>query len=409
MKRTTKALASRIQVDYLKRFLRLRYWRRIAIIVLSVLAAGWVVLATWPGKKEIHSPGPLSPGHKIFADECASCHTNAGKAVPNAACLQCHSDRPHHDDLAASIPRCGGCHVEHQGADLKLAVGPWSCAACHADLKRKDSKVSEFASGIRSLDQGHPEFRLLTKKKTETPAIKLNHKIHTKPGLEGPEGKEVSLACENCHEVDLEKDPHGVFRNAETTYQKHCQSCHALGFDRQFPKAVAPHEKPEKIRSYLSSFYREQLSRNPLVYRQPEERTLPGPSGRKTAFADGEEWLRFKTTDAERKLFGKTCLECHAWSYSGSPPDVAPVRMTGRFLHHGRFDHAAHRPIQCDACHTTAASSEKTSDLLVPGLETCASCHAKGRVAGDPCAECHRYHGEGLEKVMGGAMPVRKR
>lgn len=408
LKRTTKALASRIQVDYLKKFIPFRYWKRVLWGGLTAAAAIWILTATFSGKKEIHTPGPTSDGHRMFQNECSECHTVAGKKVSNDACLKCHSDLIHHPEQAFE-PRCADCHIEHRGRDLVDGIGPWNCAACHKDLERKDGKKPGVASGIKRIDKGHPEFRFLTAGRPDPTAMKLNHRVHMKPDLEGPEGEKVTLQCGDCHGVDLKKDPQGLYRNAFPTYEKNCRDCHALGFDRDFPKAVVPHKKTEEVRAFLHTYYRAELAKDPALFKKSPERTLPGPLGRDTSYSSGDEWFRSKIAAAEKQLFNKACLECHDWKYTPDTiPEVPKFTMVARYLEHGRFDHAAHRPIACASCHVKALESEKTSDFLVPSITTCIECHQTGGLARDACFECHRYHTPGPEKVMEGKFRIPK-
>jgi len=389
-KRTTKALASRIQVDYFKKFQSFKYWRRIALIALAAAAVLWIFFATVLQKKGIYTPGPVSDGHKMFGGECATCHVDTFDEVPDKACLECHTDRIHRKEQTYQ-PRCASCHVEHRETDLVKVVGPWNCASCHADLERKDGKKTEFAGKIRRLDKGHPEFRFFDEMKEDPIAVKLNHKVHLKPDLEGPDGKKVTLACRDCHGADIENDPEGVYRNAALNHEKQCRDCHALGFDLEFPGAVVPHKKPEEVREYLIQFYRQKIQADPtILLREPgePERKRPGPAGFE------EERPRVKST--EKHLFGKVCLECHSWQHSpGELPLVPKIEWRKKYLTHGRFDHAVHRPLACVSCHTKVPESEKSADILVPGVESCLDCHSESGSAGEACFTCHRYHGPG--------------
>jgi predicted CXXCH cytochrome family protein len=72
-----------------------------------------------------------------------------------------------------------------------------------------------------------------------------------------------------------------------------------------------------------------------------------------------------------------------------------PVRQQSRFFQHGWFDHEAHKQEKCTSCHE-AESSKQSSDLLLPGIAQCRTCHlgesaAKAEVPSS-CAMCHTYH-----------------
>jgi hypothetical protein len=382
----------------------LRYWKRIALVTLTGGGLLWVAFHHVADQKEMYTPGPVSEGHQVFASQCATCHTNPGNKVPNQACLTCHADLKH-NEVQTKEPRCGSCHQEHRAANLVQAVSASGCADCHRDLHRKDGKKSEFASGIKTFTEDHPEFRFLQDKGPDTTAMKLNHKVHLKPNLEGPDGKRVQMKCSDCHEVNVTKDRQARYRNAPITHEKHCQSCHKLGFDRQFPEARAPHKKPEEVRAYVVHFYEQQLREHPDVYRESPARVLPGPEGRRIMAVSGAEWYQMKLTTAEQQLFGKACLECHDWKFeAGVLPKAPPFKMKEHYLKWGYFTHAAHRPMACASCHTQTPQSEKTSDRLVPGIKVCQGCHRPNGVGQDSCFECHRYHSRGPEKIMEGTL-----
>jgi RecJ-like exonuclease len=61
-----------------------------------------------------------------------------------------------------------------------------------------------------------------------------------------------------------------------------------------------------------------------------------------------------------------------------------------------QFDHAAHRSFTCVSCHTKAAVSTQTAEVLVPGIATCQTCHSgnpqQAGKSDNRCFECHDYH-----------------
>ncbi len=399
-------------MDYLHRFQPLKYWKRLTILGFVAGAVLWAFFELSPGRKHVYAPGPISQGHKLFEKRCSECHTQAFEKVPNDACLKCHNDLGHHTDTAVSAPsgqaapRCAECHTEHRGQPLVATVTSANCATCHADLRRKDGQEPRYAKSIETLAAGHPEFRFRDAAHPDArwvdAALKLNHKVHLKPDLEREDGSRVTLQCRDCHAVDPKTDPQGRFRNAAFNYETQCRSCHALGFDPQFPSIAAPHEKPEIVREFLQNFYREHLAENPDIYRaslREDARTRPGPKARKEIFASGDDWAKTKAAAAEKDLFNRSCLECHSWKYQeGELSEVAPVVLPKTALKLGRFDHAAHRGMDCLQCHAAALTSEKTSDSLIPGVQNCLQCHTDAGPGRSSCYECHRYHGEGSFK-----------
>ncbi len=88
------------------------------------------------------------------------------------------------------------------------------------------------------------------------------------------------------------------------------------------------------------------------------------------------------------------CAYCHVTGESGGNFTVAPVVLRTRFLPEAKFDHAKHQALACGDCHD-AAHSEKSSDVLVPGIEACVSCHGSERAAlkaQSTCTSCHIFH-----------------
>jgi transcription elongation factor Elf1 len=60
---------------------------------------------------------------------------------------------------------------------------------------------------------------------------------------------------------------------------------------------------------------------------------------------------------------------------------------------HAKFDHDAHRSFTCLSCHEKALKSTETTDILLPGIAACQTCHAPGPDhAESRCFECHTYH-----------------
>jgi transcription elongation factor Elf1 len=102
-----------------------------------------------------------------------------------------------------------------------------------------------------------------------------------------------------------------------------------------------------------------------------------------------------KTAEAEELLWRKTCKQCHALDFApgASLPCVAEARITARWMPHARFDHDAHRGFSCTSCHQAATRSTETTDVLLPGIATCKTCHGSGEGhAESRCYECHTYH-----------------
>src|SRR3972149_6825545 len=120
-----------------------------------------------------------------------------------------------HNENQIRTPNCTQCHFEHKGNALLAAIEDRFCTQCHSDLKVKGYiPSSTYETETLSFESGHPEFAVAVRLseqngkmvrvrladnnnlKDNTP-IKLNHKVHLKPNLRGPDGPE-NLRCENC-------------------------------------------------------------------------------------------------------------------------------------------------------------------------------------------------------------------
>ena len=106
---------------------------------------------------------------------------------------------------------------------------------------------------------------------------------------------------------------------------------------------------------------------------------------------------------------GGACFDCHNVINPG-PGSLAyriqPVAFTPRYMLHGWFDHRAHEVVQrpggprltgsqaCASCHNAPASQSST-ELLIPGVDSCRACHGGERTrlpVPSTCAMCHDYH-----------------
>jgi ribosomal protein L40E len=199
-----------------------------------------------------------------------------------------------------------------------------------------------------------------------------------------------------------------------------------LTFDKRFEDGV-PHDRPEVVHEFLRKRFGEYIAAHPgeLRERQNPQRSLAGrASGATTRSLTPAQWLNDQVAVAEELLWHKTCSQCHAisatalqdvkiarWDAAGLPRGVTPASSDGamavngqppridaahtvlQWLPHARFDHDAHAGFSCTGCHQKALRSTETSDILVPGIAVCQTCHAPGPGhAESRCSECHTYH-----------------
>jgi hypothetical protein len=381
---------------------------------------------------------------KAADSACLDCHDGpihhelslVGKK--ELACAQCHTEhRGRRNISAASNQACAECHsdLKTSGNSARFASHIHSFEDGHPEFA-----VLRSVSGITANDSG---------------TIKLNHAIHMRPIRQGPNGPNVQLECGNCHrataaDVDLTyADPNYraatvSYRDADEFLPVHaetlkpprsttgrelmapvkfanaCAGCHLLTFDKRFDQGV-PHDKPEIVHAFLVRTFRAYVAGHPAevrVQRDPS-RDLTGkqllPTARILAPA---QWVTERTAEAEDLLWRKTCKQCHALTpaantsqrkielpatqesgdrkLSGIPaelPDIAPAHTTLRWMPHAKFNHGAHTGFACVNCHARALTSTESSDVLLPGIETCKTCHAPGpEHAESRCFECHTYH-----------------
>ncbi len=105
-------------------------------------------------------------------------------------------------------------------------------------------------------------------------------------------------------------------------------------------------------------------------------------------------------TDKGRKTIDLADMDAVIAALAANDFLVEPPNITDLWFPKARFDHAAHRAVDCQQCHVGVRESEFTSDALLPGIQTCVQCHAPLRyVAGKPhggvrhaCTNCHAYH-----------------
>jgi hypothetical protein len=421
--RTTKKLARRIDLQYFKRPHALRRWRFWLSVAVPILALGWLLTQRAQGGQKAYSSGPLSASHAVFTQQCSLCHvTRAGaffKEVSDAACLTCH-DGPIHHANQTFTPSCSSCHLEHKGSARLSRTAEASCTQCHADLHTRDGKL-HYTASISSFDRAHPEFSPLAKDMMDSGQLRLNHYLHMKPELMGPNGKRVQMTCADCHRLTGEHDqfPYAgeLVQTAATDtlhvaspslstgtiapvqYANHCAGCHTLQFDTRFEGQQVPHDKPEVVHSFLLKQFQEYIAANPSAIHQiePPSRQVPGRIRPIRMARNSTEWVQFRVDDAEWLLWTKTCKQCHILKSTGTTlPEIAPPGIRTRWLEHARFDHRAHRMMSCTSCHARVLDSHDTMDVLVPGIQTCRECHRdqarSTEVAEGRCFECHQYH-----------------
>ncbi len=431
--RTTKKRAQRIDLNYFKRPHRFRRWRFWLSVAAPVGAVLWIAWHGATGNPRVYSAGRLSSAHAVLAAKCDACHLKrAGTLrakVDDPACLACH-DGPIHHANQSFAPHCASCHEEHQGRKLLAVASDRSCTQCHASLRTLGAP-SNFVRTIHSFSSaGHPEFAALRPGAVDPGTIQLNHRVHLKPNLAGPNGP-VQMDCHDCHRPPTSTEPlrfgsaarmpvaiaeksllpvaiAASAYMAPVTYAAHCALCHGLQFDERFTESV-PHDTPQVIRAFLLKKFQQYIATHPQELREPgPERTLPQkPVPVRVVVRTPDEWVHERVSMSEQLLWRKTCKQCHALTLApdGGLPTLAKSNIPARWMPHADFNHQRHQMLGCTECHPGAPTSRETADILLPRISTCQKCHHSGTDAARwDCSECHTYHDWTKQKEVKGKL-----
>ncbi len=429
-KLTTKKLAQRIDLSYFKRphpFRRLRFVLSVCAPLIAVLWLAWYAMAR---NNRVYSSGTMSRPHAVLTQKCSACHVKEANSFSaragDAACESCH-DGPIHHANQVFTPSCSSCHQEHRGRLRLTATADLSCTQCHANL-RTAGAPTHFAHDISRFDGGHPEFAAVRSGSMDPGTIKLNHAIHLKRNLKGPNGP-VQMDCDDCHRPAASNDAWrfgsagpaispakgvtfppsmnpGRAYMSPIAYAKHCVACHGLQFDPRFQEGV-PHDTPSVIHAFLLQKFQQYIPSHPAELRVTSpNRFLPHqPVPPAVLVLTPVEWVAWRVAESEELLWRKTCAQCHSLKITpdAALPVVAKSNVTARWFEHAVFDHDPHKFMKCVECHASAPTSQETADVLVPGIQTCEKCHHRGTESAESrCFECHVYHDWAKEKAVKG-------
>jgi predicted CXXCH cytochrome family protein len=431
--RTTKTLAKRIDMQYFARPHPFRRWRFWLSVGVPLVAMAWFFAQRAQGGQKIYSSGQLSQSHAVFTKQCTLCHVSQAGAfsaqVTDKACLRCH-DAPEHHTNQTFIPECATCHVEHKGSRLLKATADTACTQCHSDLRTRDGQP-HYVTAIGSFDKKHPEFAALRSRMADAGGVRLNHYVHLQPNLIGPDNTRVQLTCEECHagmgqygtatvqvaasDSNLNHTSRDQAHMPLPTFAKNCAACHTLQFDQRFGTEQVPHEKPEAVHAFMLKRFSDYIAAHPSAVHEisPPDRQIPERVRIPRIARNSAEWAQFRVDDAEWLLYAKTCKQCHTIKPTSGPlPEIAKSNLTARWLSHAEFDHHAHRMMSCTACHSRTPDSRETTDVLLPGIQTCQQCHrpegAKKEAAEGRCFECHQYHDWTKAKPVKGGLTIQQ-
>lgn len=358
----TKTIAQRIDPTYFRNWHWLRRSRFFLSLVLVALALVGAAIAY--AQETPFMNGPVSAAHKYFEADCAKCHEESFSSVNDETCRSCHHALGQHVEDDAD-PACGTCHSEHRGQAALWDVKDAHCNACHQD----HAGIESFAT--------HVEFKPEPRKQH----LKFNHDMHLKADLQdGP------LECASCHQGQ----PDG--RDFKpVSFAEHCAKCHTDYLDPATLNEKVPHGlQPVAVKDWISAAYLRAMRTKGEIR---EEATPAAPGAGAAALPSWLKVLEERTAAEYGALFGKngrSCLICHELDGNAiERPDVPT-----NWLAKARFDHKTHRIEKCASCHDMAGSTT-ADELRLPGVKSCAKCHAEDSGARASCVTCHGFHTHG--------------
>jgi hypothetical protein len=373
--------------------------------------------------------GPVHHAARMATPNCATCHVEHRGRIrlsetSNQACAECHA------------------HLDSVNGPSHFANHIRSLADGHPEFAALRSGAAMTASDPGTIKLNHAIHMRAIRRGPNGPNVQLecgncHHVIAADADLtySDPRYRAAALSYKDSDEIRAIEEqglrPHrpasGRELMASVKFANACAACHLLTFDKRFEEGV-PHDKPEVIYPFLVKKFSAYIAAHPAELREIQDpaRDLAGKSlpPRMRTLTPGQ-WIEEHVTVAEELLARKTCPQCHKTPssplpdtpvYRGAPhyltglgqqmrmpdyppiqalpwPVIAPAKITLRWLPHSKFSHDAHAGFSCTSCHKNALASTESSDILIPGIETCKTCHAPGAEhAESRCFECHTYH-----------------
>ncbi|MCI0460753.1 MAG: cytochrome c3 family protein [Gemmataceae bacterium] len=386
--------------------------------------------------------------------KCRECHMKDGGPHHTSqdrepACASCHRDHQGRNFSLVRVPDsdCTQCHANLHPNPNKFANVTRFAQGSHPDFRsvKSDTGKLKFNHALHMAAGMNGSKWTLRKLGEEHRERYAGEKPKGKDGswTEEQLNKPIQLSCTSCHASDpadlglkrgdltglpeaaLMPERRGGAYMLPITYENQCKACHPLTVpsntdDPKSPRLEVPHRlQPFPLHEYLRGLYTRQfvdLEKHPGLLEQfVPTRPLPGKFPAAVERKTARDLIDTQVLNAEKVLFkeGKqTCSECHYYEgrvsaagalKSGVAPrdlTIVPGEVPSVWFKHARFDHAAHRALDCRECHQKADTSTSSKEVLIPGMDNCLQCHAPRTGSGAQarggarfdCVECHRYH-----------------
>ena len=358
-------------------------------------------------------------------------------------CETCHlkqDGRRHtfHEADVVQLRSCTACHQEHRGPGPLKLVASSNCISCHGNREVMEASAKKgmklppeafdrhphpaqqvafdlprpgrgYTQTFSSFWQGHPEFQLDREKVRDSDTLRFNHQRHFAADI--PLVNRKRLDCNYCHM----RQPDGRYYS-RITFAANCQPCHSLQFDPKNPELTLPHGNATAVRAFLhnlSTQYAELAAQKGITnpkdiqasvtkqMTQLRERVRsiypgsfnPGEDFEKEVFFASDPYKLQRDAPARVRASFYGCAFCHEVKpVANAAPVITKPIFVDRWMPQANFDHSKHASVKCDDCHH-AMGSKNTSDILMPKIANCVTCHSpQGKVVAE-CITCHTYHG----------------
>jgi len=386
---------------------------------------------------------PAHTPRQTFTPACSSCHVEHRgwprlAAVADSGCTQCHSNLKTLDGLANFDTHVSGFDRGHpQFAELR--PGQTDPGTIHLNHYTHLQSTLRGPAGAVQMDC-YDCHRPINVNEPWPYSVAVTQPASQQPVMVG------QANAQQRKRRSIEAGP-GAYMS-QIKYVNQCAACHILQFDYLIP-TPAPHDKPEIVHAFIVQKLTDYIAQHPEAINinptalppegvQPEGNLAPPDDSMQRGYssplrqggamqqrnivrpmgttapppASTQQWVQQRTSAAERLLWEKNCKICHIVTEEegGQLPTYVKAIVPVRWFPNAEFDHEAHRMMKCTSCHTSIPQSKQTSDINVPGIETCQNCHKqRGPAAGAAegrCFECHSYHDWRKEQRVQGKVDI---